>query len=83
MLYLPLRGKITAYADDLSVVRNACSRLDLVTNINADLASLRSWFAGHYMKVSNKTIITLCHLVNVISRILYLTFTALHFFVSL
>lgn len=49
------KGKVTAFADDIGLVYNSKSVLDIQADIEYDLAILRNWFACHQMVISNKT----------------------------
>jgi len=48
-------GRVTAFADDLCISYAACTRLDLISEIHSDVDTLRRWFAGHKLCISNKT----------------------------
>jgi len=50
-----LRGKVTAFADDLGISYKAVSSLELHCDILHDIGVLRKWFAKHKLVISNKT----------------------------
>lgn len=52
---LPLKGKVTAFADDLVIGYGSNSAFNLFVDINHDVHLLRTWFASHKLVVSSKT----------------------------
>ena len=52
---LDLKGRVTAFADDLGISYSQKTTFDLVCDINCDIALLRKWFAKHKLIISSKT----------------------------
>lgn len=50
-----LRGRVTAFADDLGLSYNTSTTFQLLCDINYDISIFRNWFAKHKLIISNKT----------------------------